>query len=217
MDEVWRSWEPGPSKLFLNDLEHRFDTDMIGYLRSLSVKVPIVTTSTWGANPLSSLPALTTGDIIDAHSYGGPNELSKNPLRDANLVDWIAAAHVIGKPLTVTEWGVDDRGSFAPDRQDIPLYVAASASLQGWSAVMFYAYAVDALSKSGGTPSIYQAYDDPALLAVLPAAALLYRQSHVREATTVYVFAPSEETLFDRPVSAGDSPALRTALERGKL
>ncbi len=44
---TWRSWEHGPSKLFLNDLEHRFNKKMIDHLRSIGVKVPIVTTSTW--------------------------------------------------------------------------------------------------------------------------------------------------------------------------
>ena len=58
-DKIWRSWVQGPSKLFLNDLEHRFDARMIKQLRELGVKVPIVTTSTWGSDPLSSLPALT--------------------------------------------------------------------------------------------------------------------------------------------------------------
>jgi hypothetical protein len=46
-DKVWHLWEPGPSKLFLNDLEHRFQVEMIK-LRSLGVKIPIVTTSSWG-------------------------------------------------------------------------------------------------------------------------------------------------------------------------
>jgi hypothetical protein len=136
---VWRAWEDGPPKLFLNDLEERFGIDMIAHLRTLGVKSPIVTTSTWGLNPLSSLPALTVGDIIDVHSYGGVGELEKNPIFGPNLVHWMAAAQVAGKPLTVTEWGVDDHGSLAPDRQDIPLYIASSASLQGWDAVMFYA------------------------------------------------------------------------------
>ena len=62
-DKTWRSWEHGPSKLFLNDLEHRFDAEMIQHLRKIGVKVPIVTTSSWGNNPLSSLPALLSGDI----------------------------------------------------------------------------------------------------------------------------------------------------------
>ena len=207
----------GPSKLFLNDLEQRFDVDMIANLRGLGVKAPIVTTSTWGSNPLSSLPALTTGNIIDVHSYGGVGELDKNPIIGPNLMHWMAAAQVVGKPLTVTEWGVDSRGSLAPDRQDIPLYIASSASMQGWAAVMFFAYSQEPLSDSGGTPSIYQAYNDPALMASLPAAALLYRQGHVKEAGTTYVFAPSKELLFDHSISPANSVALRTAAERGKL
>ncbi len=216
-DRVWRSWEDGPSKLFLNDLERRFYVDMIGHLRALGVKSPIVTTSSWGMDPLSSLPALTAGDIIDVHSYGGAGELQNNPLSTANLMHWIAAAHVAGKPLTVTEWGIDSNASLAPDRQDIPLYIAASASMQGWNAVMFYAYSQEALDDARSTPSIYQAYNDPALMASMPAAALLYRRGHVKEAATTYVFAPSKEMLFDRSISPATSVALRTASERGKL
>jgi Cellulase (glycosyl hydrolase family 5) len=216
-NRVWRAWEDGPSKLFLNDLEQRVDIDMIAHLRALGVKSPIVTTSTWGLNPLSSLPALTVGNIIDVHSYGGVGELEKNPILGANLVHWIAAAQVVGKPLTVTEWGLDSHGSLSPDRQDMPLYIASSASMQGWSGAMFYAYSQEPFTDSASTPSIYQAYNDPALMASLPAAALLYRQGHVREASTRYVFAPSKEMLFDQPVSAANSIALRTASERGKV
>jgi len=216
-DQVWRAWEDGPSKLFLNDLEHRFDLDMIAQLRSLGVKAPIVTTSTWGSNPLVSLPALTAGNIIDVHSYGGAGELGKSPMYGANLVHWMAAAQVVDRPLTVSEWGVDDHGALALDRQDIPLYIAGSASMQGWSAVMLYAYSQQPLADNSGTPSIYEAHNDPALLASFPAAALLYRQAHVKEASTKYVFEPSKEMLFDRGISAATSVALRTASERGKL
>ena len=89
--------------------------------------------------------------------------------------------------------------------------------MQGWRAVMFYAYAQEALAETGGTPSIYQAYNDPALMASLPAAALLYRQGHVKEAETTYVFAPTKEILFGRSISAANAVALRTSAERGKL
>jgi hypothetical protein len=54
-------------------------------------------------------------------------------------------------------------------------------------------------------------------MASLPAAALLYRQGHVRESHTTYVFAPTKEMLFDRSISPANSVALRTASERGKL
>lgn len=214
LNKTWRSWEPGPSKLFLNDLEQRFNIEMIAYLRAQGVKVPIITTSTWGGNPLSSLPALTVGDIIDAHAYGGVGELEKNPLYAANLVHWLAAAQVVGKPLTVTEWNVSPFP--VPDRHTIPLFVAGSASLQGWDALMEYAYSQEPLTYQG-TPSNWQAYNDPSLLATLPAAALLYRQSHVREATTTYAFSPTKEILFNQAITADNSVALRTAAERGKL
>ena len=143
-DKVWRSWEHGPSKLFLNDMERRFNVEMIDHLRKLGVKVPIATTNTWGANPLSSLPALTSGDIIDAHSYGGIGQLEKNPLFASGLIHWIGAAQVAGKPLTVTEWNAEPFPT--PDRHALPLYVSASAAHQGWDAMMLYAYSQEAFS-----------------------------------------------------------------------
>lgn len=213
-DKVWRSWEHGPSKLFLNDLEHQFDIEMIGQLRSLGVKVPIATTSSWGNNPLSALPALTTGDLIDVHSYGDTGQLEKNPLVADNIVDWIAAAQVVGKPLTVTEWNAVPFPS--PDRHTLPLYVAGSASLQGWDALMQYAYTQHPVT-GPGIASNWHSYNDPAMLATLPAAALMYRQGHVREATTTYVFAPTAAQLYGQVISPANSAALRTAAEKGKL
>ena len=211
---VWRSWEPGPSKLFLNDLEHRFDVELISNLRALGVRVPIVTTSTWGENPLSSLPALTTGDIVDAHAYGGASELGRNPLDAPNMVDWLAAAQVVGRPLSVTEWNVEPFP--VSDRGTIPLYIAASACLQGWDAVMQYAYSQLSLDGPGSAGN-WEAHDDPALMAVMPAAALLYRRGDVREADRLYVFAPGERRLYDESVSPETSVALRTAVEKGRL
>ncbi|HJW25275.1 MAG TPA: hypothetical protein VJ576_10285 [Rhodocyclaceae bacterium] len=213
-DATWHSWEYGPSKLFLNDLEHRFNDAMIKDLRSNGVRAPIATTQSWAGMPSSSLPALTAGDVIDAHSYGGIGELDKNPLYASNFVDWIGAAQVAGRPLTVTEWNVE---AFpAPDRHVIPLYLASNASLQGWDALMEYAYSQAALS-SASVPSNWHSYSDPALMATLPAAALLYRQGHVRESDTIYAFAPTQAQLFSQPLSPATSVALRTAMERGKL
>ncbi|MHC8320952.1 glycoside hydrolase 5 family protein [Pseudomonas sp. GB2N2] len=214
-NQTWRSWEHGPSKLFLNDLERRFDVDMIEHLRGLGVKVPIATTSTWGLDGLSSLPALTSGDVIDVHSYGGGGQLEKNPLTTAGIVDWIAAGQVTGKPLTVTEWNNEPFPT--PDRHSLPLYVAAAASHQGWDALMQYAYSQEPLSGAWVTAGNWHSYNDPALLATLPAAALLYRRADVREATTTYVFAPTPATLFNQSITPANSALLRTAMGKGKL
>ncbi|MVV48691.1 glycosyl hydrolase family 5 [Pseudomonas sp. PB120] len=213
--QTWRSWEPGPSKLFLNDLERNFDVDMIQHLRSLGVKVPIATTSSWGGDGLNSLPALTSGDVIDMHSYGGLGQLEKNPLTSAGLLDWIGAGQVTGKPLTVTEWNNEPFPT--PDRHSLPLYIAGTASHQGWDALMQYAYSQEPLTGEWMTASNWHAYNDPATLATLPAAALLYRRADVREANTTYVFAPTPATLFNQNISPANSALLRTAMEKGKL
>jgi hypothetical protein len=121
---------------------------------------------------------------------------------------------VVGKPLSVTEWNVSPFP--ASDRHSIPLYVAASAGLQGWDALMQYAYTGLPLNDRG-VPSNWHAFNDPGLLSTLPAAALLYRRQDAREANTTYVYAPSERDLFYRSVSPGNSAALRTAAQKGKL
>ncbi|HAL67019.1 MAG TPA: glycosyl hydrolase family 5 [Pseudomonas sp.] len=214
-DLTWRAWQPGPSKLFLNDLEQRFNADMIAHLRALGVRVPIATTSTWGGNGLSALPALTVGDVIDAHSYGASGQLEKNPLTSDGLIDWLAAAQVVGKPLTVSEWNAEPFP--LPDRHSLPLYIAGTASHQGWDAMLQYAYSQQAFNPGWRTADNWHAYNDPALLATLPAAALMYRRGDVQPATTHYVFAPSPDTLFNQEITPRTSALLRTAVGLGQL
>lgn len=214
LDKVSRAWEPGPAKLFLNDLEYRFNIDMISHLRELGARVPIATTNLWGDDPFYSLPALTAGDIVDVHSYGSALELEKNPLVGANMIHRLSAAQIASKPMSVTEWNVSPFP--APDRHSSPLYMASAARLQGWDAVMLYAYSVDPLN-AAGSPSNWQAFNDPALMATLPAAALLYRRGHNQEAATTYALALSKAQLFYQANSADTSLAARTAAEKAKL
>src|SRR3974390_2381028 len=74
---------------------------------------------------------------------GAGGELEHNPLYAANMMHWIAAAHFVDYPLSVTEWNVEPFP--VPDRHVIPLYIASSASLQGWNALMQYAYSEEPL------------------------------------------------------------------------
>ncbi len=82
---------------------------------------------------------------------------------------------------------------------------------------MQYAYSQEPLGGEGMSASNWHAYNDPAMLATLPAAALLYRRADVREATTTYVFAPTPGTLFNQMITPANSALLRTAMEKGKL
>lgn len=211
--QTWRSWLHGPSKLFLNDLEHQFNQDMINDLKELGVKIPIVTTNTWGNSPLSSLPSLTDGDMIDVHAYGNVLELEKSPLVSANMTTWMAAGQVANKPMSVTEWNISPFPS--PDRHSSPLLIASKASHQGWDALMQYAYTQNSLNKVGRL-SNWSSHNDPSLLATLPAAALLYRRGDVATANTSYYFSPGQ-MLFNKEISPKTSVAIRTASEKGKL
>lgn len=214
VNKTWRSWEPGPSKLFLNDLEQRFNQDLTTHLKSIGSKSLIVPTNTWGYNAISSLPSLTSGDMIDVHAYQGYGALESNPITTANLTHWIAAGQIVNKPLSVTEWNAEPFP--AQDRHTLPMYIGAQASLQGWDAMMQYAYAQIPLN-SPGRPSNWETFNDPSYINTLPAAALMYRQGHVTESKSLYVISPTKEDLFNEHISADTSAAIRTASELGKV
>jgi hypothetical protein len=95
--------------------------------------------------------------------------------------------------------------------------MAGTASHQGWDALMQYAYSQEGLNGEGISADNWHAYSDPAMLATLPAAALLYRRADVHEAKTTYVFAPTPQTLFNQRINPANSALLRTAMEKGKL
>ena len=211
---IGQTWVPGPSKLLLNDLEAEFNRDMVSHLRSLGVKVPISTCQMWGGTPLYSLPALTEGDIIDAHSYSGGEFLRGNPRFVPNFMHWIGHAQVAGKPLTITEYNISD-GRHLNDAFTIPLYMAAMTAFQGWDAPMLYGYSQDGLRGSNTSP--WSSYMHPAIAGLMPAAAVMIREGHVLPAKQTAVISPSPDVLFMTNASPRTSAAIRTALEQHRL
>jgi hypothetical protein len=211
-DQTWRTWEAGPSKIFLNDLEHRFNQIMLPHLQSIGVKVPVATTNYWGDDALYSLPALTDGAVIDAHSYGVAEALSVNARYEANYLSWIAAAQVSGKPLTVTEWNVPFP---ATDRFTAPLYVSSIASLQGWDAPMIYNYSQGGF-RDRARPDEWSTFEDVALTGMMPAASVMFRRGHVKPANETYCLDLSRARLFEQ-WSPMNSATIRTLAERSKL
>jgi len=208
-----RIWEPGPGKILLNELEHAFDQRAIDRLRADGVKSLIATTNYWGAQSLYSLPSLATGSIVDVHSYGKAESLGANPRREANFIDWIGAAQIAGKPLSVTEWNVEYPNR---DRFVAPLYVAAISALQGWDAPMIYGY-LQGPAQEPERPEPWSTWIDPAITALMPAAAVMYRQGHVRDAQKTYRIELSRENLYYAGTSPDTSAAIRTIMEQSKL
>jgi hypothetical protein len=213
-DKAWRTWESGPSKLALNDEEHKFHQRMKKHLKSIGVRVPVATTNTWGGMPTSSLPSLTTGDLIDVHTYGKAEFLSRNPRYTPNFVSWIAAGQTAGMPLSVTEWNVEYPST---DRFAAPTYLASIASLQGWDAMMLYGYAQRTLNSHGSKVHEWAAFGDPALMGMMPAAAAIFRQGHVSPAKNEYQLDPEDAQLCTAGFSPDNSAAIRTLAEQSRL
>ena len=217
--KVRETWKPGASKYLLNDLEARFNKDMIKHLRDLGVKVPITTTSLWGGDALYSLPALTTGDMVDAHGYAGggifkKSQLQKNPRYEPNFLHWIGQGQVVGKPFTVTEYNAEDGSDL--DNAYIPaISVASMAAFQNWDAIMLYGYSQDGLNGASGSP--WNSYMHPSIMGVIPAMSLLYREGHVSSAKKTVVLAPANDALFENKISPKTSIAIRSSLEQHRM
>lgn len=212
-EETWRSWEFGASKIFLNDMEHSFHSELMEDLRQGGFDGLIATTNSWGGMTIAGLPSLSEGSIIDMHSYGGPGELTHDPKTQADMLSWLAAGQVADMPLSISEWNVSPFP--VEDRFIVPLRIATSAAHQGWDAPMIYGYAQQALNQALW-PSNWEAASDPAMLAMLPAAALLYRQAHVQQARDTYALRLTPAQLFEG-ISPENSVALRTLYEQHRV
>ena len=213
-DKVMRTWEAGEAKIYLNDVEHRFNRSMIDQLQKLGAKSLVATTNSWGGMGLSGLPSLTDGGILDAHAYGTAEEMTRNPRYYTGFLAWVGAAQVSNKPLSVTEWNIEPFP--AADRFTAPLFTASIASLQGWDVLMLYGYAQAPLNgKVGG--SNYSSFNDPAIMGLMPAAALLYRQGHVAAAKNSYELTPDRATFFFTRQEPSTAKAIRTLLETSRF
>jgi hypothetical protein len=212
-DEAVQIWRPGPAKLGLSDLEAALFQTQLSAVRSMEPKLLLATGNYWGEQGLYSLPSLALGDILDVHSYGRPEELSRNPRFEPNFVSWIGAGQVAGMPLGITEWNVEYPHA---DRFTAPMYLASVASLQGWDAPMLYGYLQHRADAPMRTEPWSTAYD-PAIQALMPAAAVLFREQHVSQAKEVFELALTEKEAFFENLSPDTSRTLRTLVERSRL
>ncbi len=208
-------WSKPEAKIFRNDLEHLFNEEMTAHLKRLGAKQLISTTNSWGGiMGLSSLPALSDGDMVDVHTYGGKNEFFRDPSMRPTFLDAISMSHLINKPLSISEWNID---KFPIDERFIaPLFVSSISRLQGWDIVMLYGYGQEPLN-SPSIASSWSSYNDPSILGVMPAAALVFREGHVAEAKKDYVLNLTEKEFLRKKYTAKNLRAIRTLTEQSKI
>lgn len=211
--EARQVWKPGPAKVLLAELQHRFDVRQIRHLRDMGVRAPLVTTNHWGDAKAYSLTPLSFGDIIDVHTYGKAESLSKDPREKHSWIHAIATAQVVGKPLSVSEWNVAPP---AADRFTAPLWASAMASLQQWDAMMAFAYTQHPIA-APARHGTWISWIDPALQGLAPTAALMYRRGYVSAAKKTFVLQPDLETWWGTKIGPPKSAAIRTLAEQSRL
>ncbi len=211
--QLRRTWEPGPGRIFLINQEGQFYIRMVQTLRDLGLTTPIAVSSVWGGLGLEVLPSLSVGDLIDIHTYAHPQSLGTNPLYSTNFGIDAASFSVAGKPTTISEWGVENE---VIGRAVVPLYMMGLGSLQGWRALMHYNYSQTTFWE-GGAPDTWSSYLDPAIISLMPAAAIAYRQGHVAPAEKTYFLPLTEQNLMSMRLSPKYSKSLRTLAEQSAI
>lgn len=200
---VLKFWEPGDGKLFFNDVEAKWNVQMIEHLKKIGVKVPICAAHIWGGQPMSSLPSMTVGDMLDMHNYEAGEFLDNNPRYTGNFMTSAVRSHVAGKPVCITEYNGSDHNPI-PDVFTIPLYAGAISAFQGINAPMLFAYAQDGLENMNPQGYLNNAYKHPGLMSLYPAAALLYRRD-VQQAKETWYAKPDVATLIGKVVADSKS------------
>ena len=206
-------WKLGETKIVLADIEAGFFLDAIGDLRSAGYRGPIATTQLWGDESLYALPSLTTGDVIDVHAYGHPETLSSNAHVDAHFLHAVGTAAVAGLPTMVSEWNIPWP---ARDRFAGPTLVAATAALQRWDAMMLFAYASNPIEPPS-KPDKWPSWDDPSIMAMMPAAALMFRRGDVSAANERFAVVLDRAAVFERSSNAQNLATVRSLLERSEV
>jgi hypothetical protein len=208
--ELGVTWLDGPGKLLLNDIQYRWQADAVAFIRDLGFKGPVIAGHIWGM-PISSLPALQAGDVTDAHMYSGPESLSTDPRAVANFMHSMAYTRVADRPTWISEVNMEDTFRQYDTFTVLP-YVAALAAFQTWDAPTLYGYSQDGFG--GWNIQMWSSYSHPSVLALAPAAALMYRDGHVQPAKKTIYVPLDREQVFYKGLSAENVATLRTAMER---
>ena len=214
--DLLKPWKIGYPKMFLSQAEHRFYRAMIQHLRKTGLKIPVVTSNYWGKMSLFSLPGLNDGDIMDAHSYGTAGDLQYDTEYAPGFLSWVANAQIYNKPMSVSEWNVPYP---AYDRQSYPFYISTIASFQDWDAPILFGYSQMTLNPLKYKADIekWSTFNDPAIMGLMPSAALLYRQHQVPVANTHSHLRLTDQDLFFQQINPRTHNSLRTIFEENRV
>lgn len=179
---------------FKREVQESYNKEMIDYMRSIGVKIPITGTN-WSRNANLLSTQLVT-DFTDAHSYWwfGDQRKFQNRLmtgEKSTIIDTLAFSRVLDKPFFVSEWDEPWPNKW---RAECSLYIAAVGSFQGWGGFAIHTYRYGTNTEEFVTRKIgrelvignsyyrgiFDTYNDPAKFGLFYHAALIMRRGDVK-------------------------------------
>jgi hypothetical protein len=192
--------------LFLYELQTDYFLRMRAFLKEeIGIRVPI-SGSNWKMHIRPNARSNAQLDFTENHAYWdhampwppGLNTYTEsrqapmvrnNPsLGDSGLIDQLGQVAVPGKPFIVTEWNFDNPNEY---RSEGPLWMAAYGSLQDWDGLICYCFyggwgrswdQIGEYDERGMYLGSEEIFNDPALLALFPAASAVFLRGDVRPA-----------------------------------
>jgi hypothetical protein len=183
---------------FKKEVQESYYMEMIDYMRSIGVKIPITGTN-WSRNANLLSTQLVT-DFVDSHAYWWFGDQRKFQSRlmtgeKSTIIDALTFSRVLDKPYFVSEWDEPWPNKW---RAECPLYIAAVGSFQGWNGFTIHTYRYgtntdefvtrkigrDLVIGNSYYRGIFDTYNDPAKYGLFYHAALMMRRGDVKEGNT---------------------------------
>lgn len=172
------------------------------FLRSFSVKIPIASTN--AAASLGDLPLAASLDFTQGGGLWNPpgarseyysnRRMADTDLRrEGNLFSELAFNRIEKKPFVVSQWGEPWPCEF---RAEMPLWVAAMARFQDWQGCISSNYRSIHNPETGFIGNSLESFNDPCVMGLMPAAALLFYRGGMQEARNKASMAFTEEMAY---------------------
>ncbi|MFA6561658.1 MAG: carbohydrate binding domain-containing protein [Verrucomicrobiia bacterium] len=196
---------------FYYELESRYNREMYRFLRD-ELKVRALIEGTNHNYGLPCLRAESLLDLMDCHAYWQHPRFPRKPWSrtdwdigntamldapTANCISQLCRSSVAGKPFTVSEYNHPFPNEYGCE---MPLMLAAYASLQDWDAVYGYTFNHrwdEALLGGDQVTGYFDIANEVSKMAQMPTASLMFQKGFVRPAKKLVTVSYDENRTYD--------------------
>ncbi|MBI5685107.1 MAG: carbohydrate binding domain-containing protein [Verrucomicrobia bacterium] len=196
---------------FYYELESRYNREMYRFLRE-ELKVRALIEGTNHNYGVPCLRAESLLDLMDCHAYWQHPRFPRKPwsrtdwdigntaMLDApaaNCISQLCRSSVAGKPFTVSEYNHPFPNEYGCE---MPLLLAAYASLQDWDAVYGYTFNHrwdEALLGGDQVTGYFDLANEVSKMAQMPTASLMFQKGFVRPAKKLVTISYDENRTYD--------------------